>query len=161
MWMIEKRRSRIQGWGVFATQTIPKNKRIIDYAGEKISNRESLKRERRYIRSGHIWCFKLTNRTVIDAGVGGNVARYINHSCRPNAEVEIKGHEIVISARKTIQEGDEITYNYGRNYFNAYIKDKGCLCTHCHEKRKAARAERRVGRQKATPGRKQPRKRQS
>ena len=71
--MIVKRRSRIQGSGVFATRSIPKNKRIIDYAGEKISNQQSLKREVRYIRSGHIWCFKLTNRTVIDAGVGGNV----------------------------------------------------------------------------------------
>src|SRR4029079_11307725 len=87
--MIERRRSRIHGWGVFATSTIPKNKRIIHYAGEKISNRESTKRELRYIRRGHIWCFKLTNRTVIDAGVGGNVARFINHSCRPNAYVHI------------------------------------------------------------------------
>ena len=79
--MIEKRRSKIQGWGVYATRTISKNTRIIDYAGEKISNQESLKRERRYIQHGHIWCFKLTNRTVIDAGVGGNDARFINHSC--------------------------------------------------------------------------------
>ena len=87
--MIEKRRSKIQGWGVYATQTIPKNTRIIHYAGEKISNQESLKRERRYIKTGHIWCFKLTNRTVIDAGVGGNIARFINHSCRPNCYIHI------------------------------------------------------------------------
>src|SRR5437773_4977555 len=71
--MIERRRSRIYGWGVYGTGTIPKNKRIIHYAGEKISNQESLRRERRYIKRGHIWCFKLTNRTVIDAAVGGNV----------------------------------------------------------------------------------------
>jgi SET domain-containing protein len=69
---------------VYATRDIAKNTRIIDYAGEKISNQESLKRERRYLKSGHIWCFKLTNRTVIDAGVGGNDARFINHSCHPN-----------------------------------------------------------------------------
>ena len=75
---------------MYATAAIPKNKRIIHYAGEKISNQESLKRERRYIRHGHIWCFKLTNRTVIDAGVGGNVARFINHSCRPNCYIDIK-----------------------------------------------------------------------
>ena len=65
--MIQKRKSRIQGWGVFATEVIPKNKRIIHYAGEKVSNQESLRRERRYIRNNHIWCFKLTNRTVVDA----------------------------------------------------------------------------------------------
>jgi SET domain-containing protein len=110
--MIERRRSRIHGSGVFATRTISKNTRIIDYAGEKISNQESLRRERRYIKRGHIWCFKLTNRSVIDAGVGGNVARYINHSCRPNSYIDIKDGTIWIRAARTIRKGEEITYNY-------------------------------------------------
>jgi uncharacterized protein len=110
--MIEKRRSRIHGSGVYATQAIPKNKRIIHYAGEKISNRESLKRELRYIRKGHIWCFKLTNRTVIDAGVGGNVARFINHSCRPNCYIDIKDGVIWIRAARTIKKGEELAYDY-------------------------------------------------
>ena len=98
--MIEKRRSKIQGWGVYATQTITKNTRIIDYAGEKISNQESLKREARYIKNGHIWCFKLTNRTVIDAGVGGNDARFINHACRPNCYIHILDGVIWIRAAR-------------------------------------------------------------
>jgi uncharacterized protein len=110
--MIVRRRSRIHGWGVYATRTITKNTRIIDYAGEKISNQESLKRERRYIRNGHIWCFKLTNRTVIDAGVGGNVARYINHSCRPNCYIDIKKGIIWIRAARLIKRGEELTYDY-------------------------------------------------
>lgn len=110
--MIERRKSGIQGWGVFATETIPKNKRIVHYAGEKISNRESLKRERRYIRKGHIWCFKLTSRSVIDAGVGGNVARFINHACKPNCYIDIKDGVIWIRAAKTIRRGTELTYNY-------------------------------------------------
>ena len=110
--MIEKRRSPIQGSGVFATQVITKNTRIIHYAGEKISNSESLKRERRYIRKGHIWCFKLTNRTVIDAGVGGNVARFINHSCRPNCYIDIKKGVIWIRASRTIRKGEELAYDY-------------------------------------------------
>jgi SET domain-containing protein len=113
--VIEKRRSRIQGWGVFATARIPKNTRIIDYAGEKISNRESLRRERRYIRRGHIWCFTLTRRTVIDAGVGGNIARYINHSCAPNCYVHITGGRIWIRAARTIRRGEELTYHYNTN----------------------------------------------
>src|SRR5262245_23723090 len=108
--MIEKRRSKIQGWGVFATRAIPKNTRIIHYAGEKISNQESLKRERRYIKRGHIWCFKLTNRTVIDAGVGGNVARYVNHSCTPNAYIHIVEGTIWIRAARPIRRGEEVTY---------------------------------------------------
>jgi hypothetical protein len=110
--MIEKRKSRIQGWGVFATSAIPKNKRITHYAGEKISNQESLKRELRYIRRGHIWCFKLTNRSVIDAGVGGNDARFINHSCRPNCYIDIKGDIIWIRAARNIKKGEELTYDY-------------------------------------------------
>jgi SET domain-containing protein len=110
--MIEKRRSRIHGWGVYATETIPKNKRIIDYAGEKISNQVSLKREIRYMKTGHIWCFKLTNRTVIDAGVGGNDARFINHGCRPNCYIDIKKGIIWIRAARTIKKGEELTYDY-------------------------------------------------
>jgi len=110
--VIVKRRSKIHGWGVYATKAIPKNTRIIDYAGEKISNQESLKRERRYIRRGRVWCFKLTNRTVIDAAVGGNVARFINHSCRPNCYVHIAGGVIWIRAARNIRRGEELTYNY-------------------------------------------------
>ena len=111
--MLAKRRSKIHGSGVFTTQTISKNTRIIDYAGEKISNQESLKRELRYINNGrHIWCFKLTNRTVVDAGVGGNLARYINHSCRPNCYIDIKDGTIWIRAARTIRRGEELTYDY-------------------------------------------------
>jgi uncharacterized protein len=110
--VIEKRRSKIHGWGVYATEGIPKNKRIVDYAGEKISNRESLRRERRYIKLRHIWCFKLTNRTVIDAGVGGNIARFINHACRPNCYVQIADGTIWIRAARRIRKGEELTYHY-------------------------------------------------
>src|SRR5580765_1772754 len=110
--MFRKRRSKISGWGVFATATIPKNTRIIDYAGEKISNQVSLPRERRYARQGHIWCFTLTQRTVIDAAVGGNDARFINHSCRPNCYIEIRDGVIWIRAARRIRKGEELTYNY-------------------------------------------------
>src|ERR671921_838145 len=99
--MIERRKSKIEGWGVYATESIPKNKRIISYTGEKISNKESLKRERKYIRSGHIWCFKLTNRTVIDAAVGGNLARFIKHPCHPNCYIQIGKSTIWVRAAKT------------------------------------------------------------
>ena len=110
--MIEKRSSSIHRWGVFATARITKNTRVVDYAGERISNQESLRRERRYIKRGHIWCFKLTNRSVVDAGVGGNVARFINHSCRPNCYIDIKGGIIWIRAARTIRRGEELTYDY-------------------------------------------------
>jgi SET domain-containing protein len=110
--MIVRKKSRIHGWGVYATKVISKNTRIVHYAGEKISNRESLRREQRYIKSGRIWCFKLTNRTVVDAGVGGNVARYINHSCKPNCYVDIRDNVIWIRAARRIPRGAELTYHY-------------------------------------------------
>ncbi len=110
--MIKRKRSGIAGWGVFATTTIPKNKRIIDYAGERITHQESLKREERYLRKGNIWCFTLNRRWVIDAGVGGNIARFINHSCKPNCWVEIKDGTIWIRAARTIRPGEELSYNY-------------------------------------------------
>lgn len=110
--MIQKRRSSIQGWGVFATQPISKNTRIVDYAGEKIPNRESLKREVGYLRSGHIWCFKLNRLYARDAAVRGNVARFINHSCRPNCYVHIIDQTIWIRAAKNIRRGEELTYDY-------------------------------------------------
>jgi SET domain-containing protein len=110
--MIERRKSRIQGWGVFATQAINKNKRIVTYDGEKITNRESLKREDRYLRQGHIWCFKLNRLYVRDAAVGGNIARYINHSCTPNCYTMVQGDTIWIIAARNILKGEELTYDY-------------------------------------------------
>ncbi len=110
--MIEKQNSKIQGWGVFATQPIPKNKRIVTYDGEKITNRESLKREARYLKKGHIWCFKLNRLYVRDAAVGGNIARYINHACEPNCYTRVIGDTIWIIAARNIRKGEEITYDY-------------------------------------------------
>lgn len=110
--MIERRRSTVHGWGVFAIARIPKNKRIIHYAGEKITHRESSKREATYMRQGRIWCFLLNSRWVIDGAVGGNVARFINHSCQPNCYAHIVDGVIWLRASKTIETGDELTYNY-------------------------------------------------
>ena len=110
--MIERRTSKIEGWGVFATETIPKNKRIIDYAGERIPNKVSLEREAKYLAEGHIWCFKLTSRTAVDGHVGGNVSRFINHSCKPNCYVQIIDGVIWVRASKTIRKGTELVYDY-------------------------------------------------
>ena len=97
---------------MFALERLPKNKRIIHYGGEKITHRESLEREERYLRNGHIWCFRLNNRWVIDGAVGGNIARYINHSCTPNCYAQVVDGVIWIRASKTIEAGDELTYDY-------------------------------------------------
>jgi hypothetical protein len=109
---IERRKSRVHGWGVFALERISKNKRIIDYAGQKITAKQSTPREVRYLKQGHIWCFTLNRNWAIDANVDGNAARFINHSCRGNCYVQIIDGVIWIRAARTIRKGEELSYNY-------------------------------------------------
>lgn len=109
---IKRRKSKVHGWGVFALEPINKNKRIIEYAGELIDHKESLKRETKYLKRGEIWCFTVNRRWVRDAEVGGNDARYLNHACKPNCYSQIDGHTIWIRAAKTIEPGEELTYDY-------------------------------------------------
>ena len=107
-----RRRSRISGWGVYTRQAITKNTRIVDYAGEKISWKESAAREHRQLARGEIWCFIVNRRYVRDAEVGGNIARFINHACRPNCYSHVVGDTIWIRAARNIRKGEELTYDY-------------------------------------------------
>ena len=109
---IVRRRSRVHGWGVFALQRITKNTRIIDYGGELIDHKESLERETRYLTRGQIWCFTVNRRWVRDANVDGNVARFINHACKPNCYSQVVDKTIWIRAGRTIRLGEELTYDY-------------------------------------------------
>jgi SET domain-containing protein len=109
---IIRKRSRLHGVGVFAKEPINKNRRIIDYAGELISNQESDKREDRYLTKGCIWVFRVNRNWSRDAAVGGNVARFINHSCKPNCYVDVVGRTIWVRAAKNIRAGEELTYDY-------------------------------------------------
>jgi SET domain-containing protein len=109
---IIRRRSNVHGIGVFAREPISKNTRIIDYAGELVRNSESEEREERYLAEGCIWVFRVNRAWSRDAAVGGNLARYINHSCRPNCWIEIVDRTIWIRASRTIRKGEELTYDY-------------------------------------------------
>jgi SET domain-containing protein len=110
----ELRTSPIAGIGAFATRRIKKGTRIIEYTGERISNAEA---DRRYdedrMKSHHTFLFTLTRRTVVDAAVGGNESRFINHSCQPNCEAVIEdGRRIFIEALRDIPVGEELVYDY-------------------------------------------------
>src|SRR5262244_2329332 len=122
------------GLGLFATKLMRRGTFIVRYTGRKLRNAVADELDTKYL-------FEINNRWTIDGSSRSNIARYINHSCRPNAETDIKKHKILISAIKTIHPGDEITYNYGRNYFNAFIKDRGCRCAACHQKKLVLRSE--------------------
>jgi SET domain-containing protein len=109
---IVRRRSAVHGFGVFAAERIPRNRRIIDYAGELVRNDESEEREERYLADGCIWVFRVNRNWSRDANVGGNVARFINHSCTPNCWFEVVDTTIWIRARREIRKGEELTYDY-------------------------------------------------
>ena len=109
---IVRRRSGIAGWGVFAREPISKNKRIIDYAGELVHNRLSEAREERYMKEGCVWVFRLNRNWSRDGNVGGNIARFINHACKPNCWFEVVDKTVWIRASRTIPAGEEITFDY-------------------------------------------------
>jgi uncharacterized protein len=115
------------GLGLFARVPIKKGQFIIRYTGKKIRTDTADDLDTRYL-------FEINTRWTIDGSNRRNRARYINHSCRPNAEVYFVKHVIKIRAIKNIKPGDEITYHYGRNYFNAFIKSVGCKCMSCKKK---------------------------
>jgi len=110
-----RKRSQFHGWGIYTAEAINKNKRIIEYDGQKIKIKESELREAHYLEKGQIWCFRINRRWARDANVGGNDARFINHSCSPNCYSSIIGHTILICAARNIDPGEELTYNYYTN----------------------------------------------
>ena len=109
---IVRKRSALHGFGVFAAEPINKNRRIIDYAGELVRNDASEAREERYLAKGCIWVFRLNRAWSRDAAVGGNIARFINHSCTPNCWFEVVDRTIWIRASRRIRIGEELTYDY-------------------------------------------------
>ena len=126
------------GLGLFATKPIKKGAKIIRYFGPLLDCR---KKKDDAIENKYL--FELNSRWTIDGSVRKNIARYINHACKPNAESDVKPRKrkVVIRAIKNIEPGDEINYDYGTDYFKAYLKPIGCKCDACEKKRKKKRAE--------------------
>ncbi len=126
------------GLGLFARVPIKKGQFVLRYSGRKITTEVADRLDTRYL-------FEVNSRWTIDGSSRRNRARYINHSCRPNAEVYFVKHVIKIRAIKNIKPGDEITYtyHYGRDYFDSFIKELGCKCRACAKKRAELRKSRR------------------
>jgi len=116
------------GLGLFATAPIEKRTIIIEYCGRRVPTKEARKNERRHASK---YMFEINGRWTIDGSTRSNTARYANHSCRPNAESDLVRGKIVLRALKNIASGEEITYDYGREYFDLFLKAKGCKCTKC------------------------------
>jgi len=116
----------LTGLGLFATKLIPKGQRIIEYIGPRVPNDEVEKSTGKYF-------FGMDQQWSIDGRGRNNIARYINHSCRPNAEAVITRGRVWIWAKRSIQPGEEIAYDYGREYFDGVIRQIGCKCSKCLE----------------------------
>lgn len=114
------------GLGLFTTEPIPKETYIIEYTGERITSEEANRRGGQYL-------FELNDSWTIDGKGRENKARYINHSCRPNCEAELSADEtrVFIKAKRNIKAGEELAYNYGKDFWQTYIQPKGCRCAKC------------------------------
>lgn len=113
------------GLGLFATRSYKRGERIIEYVGRTLTNAEEYTSRSKYL-------FEISSRKTIDGATRENIARYINHSCKPNCEPEIVRGRVFIEAIKSIKAGEEFVYDYGEEYFDEHIKPYGCRCTHKH-----------------------------
>jgi len=128
---IERRDSPIHGNGVFAKSNIAKGEPIVEYKGEIISHAKADRDHHDDIDSGHTFLFTLNEKWIANANRKGNVARWINHSCAPNAIAFVHGHKskklkkdrIIIEALRDIAAGEEITYDYGFEFDVPYTKE--------------------------------------
>jgi len=112
------------GLGLFADEPIKKGEFVIEYIGKILTREEA-------DRKGGKYLFEISSRRTVDGTGRDNTARYINHSCRPNCEVDIKKGCIFIYAIKNIKAGEELHYDYGKEYVDEYIKPHGCKCEKC------------------------------
>ena len=129
-----KKKSSLHGSGLFAVSNIKKGDQVIQYIGDKVTKKEGdrradiqLKKAEKNKKNGMVYVFELNKRYDIDGGVLRNHARFINHSCDPNCEVEGKGLKLWISSIKDINKNEELTYDYGFSFDENY-KDFPCRC---------------------------------
>ncbi len=116
------------GLGLFAAQAIPDRKLIVEYTGRRIPTREAQEIDR---RRANKYLFEIDRRWTIDGSARTNIARYVNHSCDPNAEAESNRGRLMYRAIRPIAEGEEITLDYGEEHMDLYFGTAGCLCPGC------------------------------
>lgn len=123
---LEVRRG-IAGLGVFATEPLKKGEFLLEYWGPILNDEQMQKKGGKYL-------FEVGKNKTIDGSSRQNTARYVNHACKPNCEVTIHKDRIYIKALKNIRSGDELSYDYGKEYVDEYIKPYGCRCRACKRK---------------------------
>jgi len=117
----------LAGLGLFTFSPIKKGECVIEYKGKTLTKEEDE-------NSNSLYLFLVSKKKTIDGAMRSNTARYINHSCRPNCEIETWGERVWVMAKRNIKVGEELNYDYDSDYFNEYIKPKGCKCVKCSPK---------------------------
>ncbi|MBS0248476.1 MAG: SET domain-containing protein [Proteobacteria bacterium] len=125
------------GLGIFATRPIKKRTTIAEYRGKMLGIDAALKAE----KSGNRYLYEVNSKWTIDGAKRGNIARYFNHSCNPNADTFVRDRRVFIRTIKNIEPGDEICYDYGRDYLKNVIGLENCQCSRCRKRRAKQRAE--------------------
>lgn len=132
--MTEKQKTRFQikktatGLGLFAKKVLKKGDFIVEYTGKKITQEEGYK-----MKNGR-YLMHYDDNFIIDGKGYENIGRYINHSCKANSTTYMVNKKIKFYAKRSIQVGEEITFDYGKEYFDEYIKPLGCKCNSCLQK---------------------------
>jgi SET domain-containing protein len=116
------------GLGLFTLSPIRVGKRIIEYIGPLITSEAAESRGGKYL-------FTVNEKLTIDGSARSNTARYINHSCQPNAEAFTYGRRVWIYSKQALQAGEQITIHYGEEYLNAHMKQADCKCEVCISRR--------------------------
>ena len=116
----------LNGLGLYSKVPLKRGTRVIEYTGDHLTEKEANERGGQYL-------FDVSKKLTIDGSGRENLARYINHSCKPNCRAEINESEtrVFIFARRKIEPGEELTYNYGKEFWTEFIKPKGCRCGAC------------------------------
>ena len=115
------------GLGLYSNVQIKKGEFLIEYTGKMLTSNEANEKGGKYL-------FEINSRWTVDGTDRKNLARYINHACRPNCEARISKKQIKIYSIKNIKAGEELTYDYGKEYFDEYIKSHRCTCNHCKKR---------------------------
>ena len=121
------RRTHGAGFGLYAARTFAEGEPVIEYTGRHIPTREADKLKTRYL-------FEIDRHWTIDGSARSNTARYINHSCDPNCEALLEDGRVMLYALREIRAGEELTFDYGEEYFDEFIRPKGCACAHCGDR---------------------------
>jgi len=135
------------GLGLFATKPIKRAVHIAAYRGRRLSYEEAEQLDAR----GAKFLFEINSRCTIDGSPRWNLGRYVNHSCRPNAKAVGRKGGIVFVASRRIEPGEEITIDYGQEYYRFFVENGGCRCSPCHAKAVNRRRKKATARKSRRP----------